>query len=54
MWEARARYKDRTEVDRLFEESPSLSEEEDQFRLEEWLIERHPGCVWYSVNWVED
>ena len=53
MWEASAEYEDGTEVCRYFSASPYKTEEEDQQDLEEWLILRHPGCIWYSVTWVE-
>ena len=54
MWEARAEYKDGTSVERYFETSESLSENEDQYMIECWLLERHPGCTWYPVSWVND
>jgi len=52
MWEARAEYKDGTSIERYFEASESLNENEDQYMIECWLLERHPGCIWYSVNWI--
>lgn len=52
MWEARAEYEDGTIVERYFESDPQKNESDEQFEIEEWLIERHDGCTWYSVNWV--
>lgn len=54
MWEASAEYEDGTEVCRYFSASPYKTENEDQHDLEEWLIMRHPGCIWYSVTWLND
>ena len=56
MWEARAEYADGTSVERLFEyHGGSIREEnQEQYDIECWLIERHPDCTWYSVNYVED
>jgi hypothetical protein len=54
MWEARAEYADGTRVERLFESNPRKNENDEQYELECWLIERHDGCVWYSVNWIND
>lgn len=53
MWEARAEYEDGTSVYRLFDSDPRKSENEEQYELECWLIGRHDGCIWYSVNWAE-
>ena len=53
MWEARATYADGTEIEEYFKEFPSLSEEDQQYNIESYLIEAHPGCTWYSVNWVD-
>lgn len=53
MWEARAEYADGTSIERLFEDN-GLSDAEQQYRLEEWLIERKPDCTWYSVNWINN
>ena len=52
MWEAVAEYADGTRIERLFVSNPHRKESEEQYELEGWLIERHEGCVWYSVNWV--
>lgn len=52
MWEARASYEDGTSVVRYFEDN-GLPEQEQQYNLECWLISRHDGCVWYSVNWCD-
>lgn len=52
MWEARAEYADGTTIERYFEPNENIGEYEDQYKLECWLVERHPDCTWYSVNWV--
>lgn len=51
MWEARAEYADGSSVLRYFESEPHKNENDEQFEIESWLISRHDGCVWYSVNW---
>lgn len=51
MWEARAEYEDGTTIEQLFSDN-SLPEGEQQYRIEEWLLSRHPGCTFYSVNYV--
>lgn len=52
MWEARAEYEDGTTVERYFESDPRKNESDEQHEIEEWLIGRHDGCTWYSVNWI--
>ena len=52
MWEARAEYEDGTSVERYFDYRTDMSDGDQQYELECWLIERHPGCTWYSVNFV--
>lgn len=54
MWIASADYKDGTRVDRPFCDTPDKSDSEREYELEEWLIEHHEGCTWYSVSWVPD
>ena len=54
MWEARAEYEDGTSVCRYFEANENISEAEDEYRLEAWLLDRHPNCTWYSVNWINE
>lgn len=53
MWEARAEYADETSCELYFERNERYTENEDQYNIECILIERHPGCTWYSVNWME-
>jgi len=53
-WEARAEYSDGTSVERLFEYDERKDENEQQQEIEEWLISKHDGCTWYSVNFVFD
>lgn len=52
MWEARADYADGTTVERLFADN-GRSDSDQQYAIECWLLERHPDCTWYSVNYVE-
>lgn len=55
MWIAEATYADGTRVKRCFAADPDLTEAEDQYGIECWLIERngnHGICTWYSVIWV--
>lgn len=54
MWEAVAEYADGTSVRRLFEYDDRRNENEQQQDLECWLIERHEGCMWYSVNYINE
>ena len=37
-----------------FEEGDWLMENKRQQQLEEWLITRHEGCIWYSVDYEND
>ena len=57
MWEARAKYADGTSVERLFAYNANgnyLAEQEEQYQLECWLLERHEGCIWYSVDYIAE
>ncbi len=54
MWEARAEYEDGTSIERYFEYDESTNDSDQQHEIEEWLIERKPGCTWYSVNYVAE
>ena len=54
MWIARAEYADGTSVEGQFpyrERGIYSLECERQHELECWLIERHDGCTWYSVDY---
>lgn len=53
MWQVRAEYADGTKVFELFPYSEHMTEGDQQWHLESWLIDRHPGCTWYSVNYIE-
>lgn len=52
MWEARAEYADGTTVERFFEDDENKPDADQQYEIECWLLERHPDCTWYSVNWA--
>lgn len=57
MWEAIGRYADGTEIVEYFpyrENGNYRAECERQYQLECWLIEAHDGCVFYSVDYVEE
>lgn len=57
MWIARAEYADGTSIEKTFlymEGGNYQAECERQFELEEWLITRHEGCTWYSVDYVAE
>lgn len=54
MWEAVAEYEDGSRVRQLFDYNERESENEQQYRLECWLIERAKGCTWYSVNFIDE
>lgn len=54
-WEAVGRYDDGTEIVKYFpydEDGNSSREEGRQYDIESWLIDAHPGCNFYSVNYV--
>ena len=51
-WEARADYEDGTTVEKHFDYDEQVDDDIQQYEIESWLIERHPGCTWYSVNIV--
>ena len=49
-WECRAEYADGTMKEYL---RPAHDcNDDEQFRLEEELINKHPDCIWYTVNFV--
>ena len=52
MWEARAEYADGTSVERHFAYDERRAESDQQYEIECWLIERHPNCTWYSVDFI--
>ena len=54
-WEARATYEDGFEIDKEFPYPLNRKSDDDQqFELEEWLLNVHEGCTWYSVNYVAE
>lgn len=56
MWEASARYADGTEITKYFpyhENGNPRAENDRAFALEEWLIDQHEDCIWYSVEYVD-
>ena len=44
MWNARAKYRDGTEIDKTLLNNPLVSEEKQRQELE----------AWYSVNWIDE
>lgn len=58
-WNARAEYADGTEIDKNipYISGSILQDNQAQYDIECDLIrngEKHGGCTWYSVNYVED
>ena len=54
-WEARGTYEDGYEIDKDFPYPLNNKKDDDQqFELEEWLLNIHEGCTWYSVNYVPE
>ena len=58
-WNARAEFADGTEFDKNIPYNPGSIREDNQtqYDIECELIhcgEKHGGCTWYSVNYVED
>ena len=53
MWEARATYADGTEICQYFADNGN-NENDQQYELKCWLIERDKVCTWYSVNWIDE
>lgn len=53
-WVAVGRYDDGTEIEEWFpydENGIYSREEERKHDIEEWLITRHEGCIFYSVSY---
>ena len=50
VWTADAEYADGSEVHETFEPDRSISEEDDQYNIECWLLERKEGCTWFAVG----
>ena len=55
-WISYAEYADGSSIERTFPyiEENSFSEQEKQYELEEYLITRHPDCIYYSVDVVDE
>lgn len=54
MWLAKATYDDGTEVEWCFRRNKRYTEADDQYNIEDKLLNFHDGCNWYSVVWVEE
>lgn len=52
VWEARADYEDGTDICKYFPYSETVDDDKQQFEIEEWLVSRHEGCTWFSVNLI--
>ena len=52
MWEANAAYADGTTVERLFEYNWNETDSDQMYSIECWLVGRHPGLIWMSVNYI--
>lgn len=56
MWEAVAEYANGSRIEKKFpynEGGNYMLENERQYEIECWLLERHPDCTYYSVCYVE-
>lgn len=57
-WEAKAVCKDGAEIERLFAYNDRRNDDEQQYDIECWLLDRanelHGGATWFSVNIVID
>lgn len=52
MWECRAEFEDGTSIEQnIIEDDDS---ETRRHELESYLIMYKKGCIWYSVNWVNE
>ena len=49
-WLAEADYEDGTWIRRMFSYRPAEREDDQAFKIEEWLMNRHDGIAWYSVT----
>lgn len=54
MWLAKATYDDGTEVEWYFRRNKKYTEADDQYNIEDKLLNFHDSCNWYSVVWVEE
>lgn len=57
MWCAIGEYVDGTRIEKNFpywENDNYLAENERQYELENWIINAHDNCIFYSVNYVEE
>lgn len=56
-WEAIAEYDDGTRIEKRFpyhEGGNYEQENERQYQLEEWLLQAHDGCTFYTINYVQE
>ena len=54
-WEALANYKDGFAIGKDFPYPLNdKKDDEQQHELEEWLLQAHDGCEWYSVEYVSE
>ena len=56
-WEAVGRYEDGTEIIKYFpydEDGNYTREEERKYDIEAWLIDAYEGCIYYSVDYIEE
>ena len=51
-WEARAEYADGTTVEKNFSYNDRRDDNDQQYDIECWLVERHPNITWMSENIV--
>lgn len=53
-WEAVAEYENGTTIRKYFAYDEDRDEQEQQYKIEAWLVERDEICTWYSVDVVFD
>lgn len=57
MWNAIGEYADGTRIEKNFlywENGNYSAENERQYELENWIVNAHENCIFYSVNYVEE
>lgn len=57
MWLAEAEYADGESITRWFayDEHDNYQQEGDRIHeIEEWLIQKHDDCTWYSVTFIPE
>ena len=53
-WIAEAEYPGGKQIEGRFIFDSSVSDSDQQYEAERWLVERNEPPCWYSVRWVND